>query len=281
MNPLNAADLATDHASDLATDLASYRRDGYLIARDALPAAFLDDMERAIFEPIALQARHVLGRDFSVRDPLPERQRIMAELKQAAPERYLSALKVAQLDPRILASAAQPALLATLRGLGLRSPVVSLKPYPIVIAPNLFFENGYNIRPAHQEWPVMQGSRNGLVIWFPLHDIASEHSSLEMYPGSHLRGVLPYEVSRCGSRTRDDALDIEPVRLELRRGDFVAFSCFTVHRSSPDGDSLRAAISIRYSDLQEPSFIERAFPDTVTYRITREPLDDQPHAFLG
>jgi hypothetical protein len=257
----------------------SYAEQGFHIARQVLPGSFLDALEFAVFEPLALQAQHVLGRRFSLEDPLDVRQAVMVELKERAPERYLSALKVAQLHPTVLGAASNPELGAVLRDLGLRMPVVALKPYPIVIAPDLFFENGYNIRPPHQEWPVMQGSHNSLVVWFPLHDVGSEHSSIEMFPGSHLNGVLPYEVSRCGSKVHEEALTMQPVRLDLRRGDLVAFSSFTVHRSSPEGDSLRAAISIRFNDLAEPSFVERAYPDTSSFSISREPLDTLEHRF--
>jgi len=257
----------------------SYVQDGFHVARQVLPAAFLDALEFAVFEPIALQAQHVLGRRFSMQDPLAQRQALMVELKAKAPERYLNALKVSQLHPTVLGAAASPELNAVLHTLGLRQPIVALKPYPIVIAPDLFFENGYNIRPPHQEWPVMQGSHNSLVVWFPLHDVGDEHSSIEMYPGSHLHGVLPYEVSRCGSRVKDEVLTMEPVRLDLRRGDLVAFSSFTVHRSSPEGKSLRAAVSIRFNDLAEPGFVDRAYPDTSSFSISREPLDELPHRF--
>ena len=262
-------------------DIEKYRREGFLTLPGVLPHRFLDELDQAIFEPIARQALHVLGKGFSSQTPMIERQMLMEKLKELAPERYLSALKASQLDPQILASAAHPVLLEILKALGLKHPMVSLKPYPIVIAPNLFFEDGYNIRPAHQEWPVMQGSHNSVVIWFPLHDLEADHSSIEMYPGSHLHGVLPYEVSRCGSKVKDDALSISPVRQSLARGDLIVFSSFTVHRSSPEGNSLRAAMSIRYNDLLDDSFIERAYPDTTTYTITRKALDLLSHEFSG
>jgi ectoine hydroxylase-related dioxygenase (phytanoyl-CoA dioxygenase family) len=257
----------------------TYRQDGYHVARQVLPQSYLDTLEHAVFEPIALQAEHVLGRRFTTRDSLRARQALMVELKAKAPDRYLNALKVAQLDVAVLSAAAQPALQSLLRSLGLRHPVVALKPYPILIAAELHFEGGYNIRPPHQEWPVMQGSHNGVVVWFPLHDVGDDHSSLELYPGSHLGGVLPYEVSRCGSRVLESALTVQPQRLDLRRGDLVAFSAFTVHRSSPEGDALRAAFSIRFNDLAEPGFIERGYPDTSSFSIAREPLDELEHRF--
>jgi len=263
----------------ISVESMSYQTNGYHVARQVLPHGYLDELEAAVFEPIALQAQYVLGKRFDCADPLAIRQAIMAELKEVAPERYLNALKVSQHHPAVLSAAGQPQLTAVLRAMGLRQPIVALKPYPIVIAPNLFFENGYNIRPPHQEWPVMQGSHNGVVVWFPLHDVGDEHSSIEMFPGSHLGGVLPYEVSRCGSKVMPEALTMDPVRLDLRRGDLVAFSAFTVHRSSPEGNALRAAVSIRFNDLADPSFIERTYPDTSSFSISREPLDDLDHRF--
>lgn len=274
-----AQTLAVSKINPAIAEDMTYNRDGFHIARQVLPKSFLDAVEHAVFEPVALQAEYVLGHRFTLRDPLSTRHALMRELKTRAPDRYLGALKVSQLDGAVLSASAQPALLAVLKDLGLRHPVVALKPYPIVIAPDLHFEGGYNIRPPHQEWPVMQGSHNGLVVWFPLHDVTNEHSSIEMYPGSHLHGVLPYEVSRCGSRVQESVLPMRPVRLEMRRGDLAVFSAFTVHRSSPEGNALRAAISIRFNDLAEPGFIERAYPDTSSFSISREPLDDLDHRF--
>jgi hypothetical protein len=109
----------------------SYENDGYHIERQVLPAAFLDELEAAVFEPVALQAQYVLGRRFDMHEPYSVRRSIMAELKAKAPERYLSALKLTQLHPVVLAASANSALLAVLRRLGLRQPVVALKPIPL------------------------------------------------------------------------------------------------------------------------------------------------------
>lgn len=257
----------------------AYQELGFTVENQALPEQFLQQLEAAIFKPLALQAKFVLGREFDINAPLPVRQAAMVELKQKAPDRYLAALKISQLHPALMGAASQPSIVSALCKIGLKTPIVALKPYPILLSPALFIENGYNVRPAHQEWPVMQGSHNAVVVWFPLHDVGPDHSTLEIYPRSHLNGVLPYEVSRCGSRIKDGVLDMEPVKLVLRRRDFVIFSAFTAHRSSLNGSSLRAAVSVRFNDLAAPSFVSRGFPDTTTFKISREPLDGIAHFF--
>lgn len=52
----------------------TYLQDGYHVARQVLPQSYLDTLEQAVFEPIALQAEHVLGRRFTIRDSLGARQ---------------------------------------------------------------------------------------------------------------------------------------------------------------------------------------------------------------
>lgn len=254
-----------------------YREQGYLVLKNVLDDAFIGGLRQAILRPLQLLAKNRLGRDISDFDD-QALQADLCELKAADTSAYLNALKLSQNDPVILASAAHSGLMDALSLAGLEHPIIALKPFPILIAEELFIEGGYNIRPAHQEWPVMQGSHNGAVIWFPLHDLSEGHSSLEVFPGSHLRGVLEYEPSQCGSKISDPKLG-EPVSLSLGKGDLVIFSAFTAHRSAPTAAKLRLAMSLRYNDIAEKTFIERGYPDNTRTTITREPIDDGVHRF--
>ena len=54
-------------------------------------------------------------------------------------------------------------------------------------------------------------------------------------------------------------------------GDIVVFSMFLVHRTgAAQGDGVRWAVSFRYNNLDEPSFIERDYPNPYIYK----PRDD-------
>lgn len=264
----------------MANDIASrdfYRSEGYLVLQGALEPTFLDELYAAVLRPLLFLEEKRLGPHAGCGTE-PSLQARLHDLKQCDESAYLNALKLSQNDPTVLASANNAEIRSVLRLAGLQHPVVSLKPFPILVAENLFINNGYNLRPAHQEWPVMQGSHNGAVVWFPLHDLEDGHSSLEVFPGSHLNGVLDYEQSRCGSRITDQRLE-NPVNLKLNKTDLVIFSAFTAHRSTATATRMRLAMSLRYNDMADPSFIERGYPDNTRTTITREPIDELVHGF--
>ncbi|MEM6635782.1 MAG: phytanoyl-CoA dioxygenase family protein [Pseudomonadota bacterium] len=256
----------------------AYRTDGFLVLRDVLDHSFLDNLRAAILRPLTFLKHDRVGGGPLETDDEAALQTSLLELKATDEPAYLNALKLSQNDPSVLAAANNPAVIGALKGAGVRHPVVSLKPFPILVAEELFIEGGYNLRPAHQEWPVMQGSHNGVVVWFPLHDLEDGHSSLEVFPGSHLNGILEYEVSRCGSRITDKRLK-EPLLLSVSKGDLVIFSAFTAHRSAEGASKIRIAMSLRYNDMSEPSYIKRGFPDNTRTQITRDPIDDMVHYF--
>ena len=232
-----------------------------------------------MFQPFEILCQDLLNISVSVSDNDDTKISTLKKLKEHHQIPYLNALKISQNDPRILSATGNPAILDALKVAAISKPVVSLKPFPIIVSEELFIENGYNIRPPHQEWPVMQGSHNGVVIWFPLHQLEPQHSSLEVFPKSHLRGVLDFEISRCGSKITCKDLG-DPVPLSLNHTDLVILSTFTAHRSSFTAKGFRRALSIRFNDLNDASYISRGFPDNSKLTINREPQDDQKHGFL-
>ncbi len=256
----------------------SYNEHGYLVLNGILDHDFIDALREAILLPLTLMERDRLGSDMSRAPDEVALQSALRDLKQKDGKAYINALKASQNDPRILAASDNAGIRKALGIAGILHPVIALKPFPILIAEELFIDGGYNIRPAHQEWPVMQGSHNAAVVWFPLHDLTEGHSSLEVFPGSHLNGVLDYEPSQCGSKILDSRLN-EPTELALNKGDLVIFSAFTAHRSAPSAAKLRIAMSLRYNDLADKSFIERGYPDNSKTTITRDPIDDRVHTF--
>lgn len=137
--------------------------------------------------------------------------------------------------------------------------------------------NGYFGIIAHQDFPSVQGSLDGLVIWIPLVDIDINRYPLEVIPGSHKNGILP--SSKNNNSTWEikseyyNEADFIPVECEI--GDVIFMNYFTVHRSSQNGDHrLRLACSTRYDNPNEKTFIERAYPSAYVRTICREQLFD-------
>jgi ectoine hydroxylase-related dioxygenase (phytanoyl-CoA dioxygenase family) len=58
-------------------------------------------------------------------------------------------------------------------------------------ADSLKIPNGYFGLDAHQDFPSVQGSIDGFVVWVPLVDIDLNRYPLEVIPQSHKNGILP------------------------------------------------------------------------------------------
>ena len=136
---------------------------------------------------------------------------------------------------------------------------------------------GYFGLVPHQDFPSVQGSLDGMVIWIPLVDVDANRYPLEVIPGSHRHGILPsienpdstWEILPDHYAERD----FVPALCEV--GDVIFMSNFTVHRSSTRGDDrLRLACSTRYDNADDPSFIERGYPTAYVRSVRREQMFD-------
>lgn len=133
--------------------------------------------------------------------------------------------------------------------------------------------NGYFGLIAHQDFPSVQGSLDGFVVWVPLVNIDANRYPLEVIPGSHKNGVLPsIENSSSSWEIKPECYnesDFVPAVCEV--SDVIFMSNFTVHRSSQKGDDrLRLACSTRYDNADEETFIERCYPSAYIRTVHRE-----------
>lgn len=126
---------------------------------------------------------------------------------------------------------------------------------------------------AYQDFPSVQGSLDGFVIWIPLVDIDENRFPLEVILGSHKNGILPsFENNGSAWEVKPECYeesDFIPAVCEV--GDVVFMSNLTVHRSSQKGDDrLRLARSTRYDNTDEKSFIQRCYPSAYIRSVSRE-----------
>ncbi len=250
---------------------AHYRAHGYCVARryvdpDAI-GAVLSDMMR-LFEA-QLRALGLPLHDWAT----PEGMRAnLVTLFQADQERYLAAARLSQLLTSVTALQASPPLVTLLDALGLSQPAIATKPVTHLMNDDLRVVGGYHKAPPHQDWRSMQGSLDGCVIWLPLVDVDADCYPLEVVPGSHTLGLLetephPATPAVVDPRMTDDLY--QPVT--VRRGDVVALSGFLVHRTGTRGDQrVRAALSLRYNNTVEPSFVARGYPQPYTQSYRRD-----------
>jgi ectoine hydroxylase-related dioxygenase (phytanoyl-CoA dioxygenase family) len=142
----------------------------------------------------------------------------------------------------------------------------------LIMSESLKIPGGYFGFAPHQDYPSVQGSLDGFVVWIPLVDIDQNLYPMEIIPGSHTRGILPSFESDTASWTlKPEAFnEQEFVKLECNVGDVIFMSNFTVHRSSTSGDDrVRLACSTRYDNADEKTFIDRCYPTAYTRGVHR------------
>lgn len=157
-----------------------------------------------------------------------------------------------------------------LRALGMRQPSICARPLMWFHHPKLAKTTRYHRLPAHQEWSNMQGSQNALVAWLPLVKLTPDMGKLQVIPGSHKQGSLPYH--------EDDSIDYpfatssehyneaDFVEIDAKPGDCVIFSSFLVHRSGVNqSKNVRWTVNFRYNDVGCPKYIERQFYNPFKY----------------
>ena len=241
---------------------------GYVILKKIFNNKEIQNIKNAIYAPLAILSNQVDKKDILWEDI----EKLSVKLKQNSTSAYLNAIRISQNDPKILASSNNENLLNGLRSIGLSHPVVSLKPFLVLVSPELYVEGGYNLRPYHQEWPVIQGSEDSVVSWTALHDVDERHNAVELIPNSHKDQLRNYSITSCGTTvTRESMPEDKPIRIHLKAGETLVFSSFMIHRSSPKGRNFRAALTIRYNNLNSEKFIKRFFKDPYKLEIDRDP----------
>ena len=109
----------------------------------------------------------------------------------------------------------------------------------------------------HQDYVSQLCSPRGVVFWGPLRAITPEIGPVRVYPGSHLKGILPIVKTAEGSLglriEGEAALAAYPhVDAELQVGDVVVLDFLTLHQSQPNRSQVtRWAMISRYFDFNE------------------------------
>jgi ectoine hydroxylase-related dioxygenase (phytanoyl-CoA dioxygenase family) len=235
---------------------AFYCAHGYVVFSDLYDVAQLERARNAIAALFArrLDAEAPAGAD--ARMMLADHYESNRERWRSAASRMWDLLPVYRL-------AADPRVETALCELGLAEPAISTRPEVRTDMPG---DQQYR-QPWHQDWRYGQGSANAVTIWTPLHDVGTSDGTIDLIPGSHLRGYLEAELLTDPRRfsISDPRLDDEEhAPAELKLGEAIVFSQFLVHRSGWNTSSTaRITVQTRFSDFAEPRFAAAGFPAPV------------------
>lgn len=138
----------------------------------------------------------------------------------------------------------------------------------------------------HQDWASVQGSMNLVTAWIPLVDVKENTYPVQIIPGSHLSGISREDVKKRNIvEIEKEKIKKSPVDILLNKGDIAFFSGYTIHRTKPDGEEFRIALSQRYEDLMEPTFKKRfyycAYERTVNRDIKYFPKKEEILRVIG
>ncbi|MGB6985391.1 MAG: phytanoyl-CoA dioxygenase family protein [Candidatus Aquilonibacter sp.] len=260
-------------ASDIRT---TYRRTGIA----AVPGfAIEQELERIArdISNVFLRRADALG----IEAPRGSSQRDMtAQLKalfRHSPKEYVASAKFAQHLASVHRLGVSDAMLEALAELGIAAPAISTRPVIHFMTDDLRIEGGYHKTPIHQDWRSVQGSVDGVTMWMPLFDVTLNDYPLEILPGSHRRGLLPSADHAFGHQVEEGAVDeAQFVGVPLERGTAAFFSGFLAHRTGTQGgERVRVALSYRFNNAEDPSFVSRGYPDTYVYKAEKPLLNPE------
>lgn len=250
---------------------AAFIRDGFVVAPNLLAATTINGLLDS-FQKTVEDSLRMLG----VAHSWPNLHDALVALHAADLDTYKKVLGCLWRKEMATRTCNDPAILQFLKEkFGWSDVFLPGGQVALIMGDKLRIPNGYFGLIPHQDFPSVQGSLDGVVAWFPLLDVSRKNFPMEVIPGSHHRGVFP-TIDR-GQSTWEIPTDCyreeDFVPIEVKAGDVVFMSVFTVHRSSLSGEAgaFRVAMSTRFDNGDEPTFIRRSFPSAYVRSIERKP----------
>ncbi|MCE3259188.1 MAG: Phytanoyl-CoA dioxygenase [Bacteroidetes bacterium] len=246
-------------------DLTEYKKNGYLLLKDFIEKAEIDAIRTEAKEIFSIQLKR-LGLISSLKVSDAEFEQALYKLFETDFQQLVYCGKQLQHMISLHRLSLSEKIVSKLKELGLEFPIINVRPV-------IFFNNARLgkrdvdwKKPPHQDFRTTQGSADSVVVWIPLVDIPKELGALEIIPGSHLQGLLEYEVSN-DYHTLKSTNEEDFISVEVKKGDALFFSTLLVHRSGNNvTDKIRWSCHFRYNNIYDESFINRGFPHTYLYK---------------
>ena len=259
------ADAARALQSDDLRD--RFRRDGYVVVPGLFGAARREQVLAGIVETFRLRAE-ALGLDLPEVTDQASFSELLAGLFRRDIPSYMAAARLTQHLVCVHQMGVGPELMGLVGAFGFGLPAISTRPVIHYMADRLKIPGGYHKTPPHQDWRSVQGSLDGITVWTPLFDVGLADYPLEVVPGSHLGGLLDSSLELSNFKVGESLYreaDFRP--LQVSAGDAVVFSGFLLHRTGERGGlDVRVALSFRFNNAAEPSFVDRNYPSPYIYR---------------
>lgn len=249
--------------------LDAYRRDGFVIIKDFFRSAEIVALREAAKDVFMAQLHHHRLADDSILDEVSFERALFAYFKHDL-QGFINCGKTCQHLFELHRLGLSEQVYTSLQALGVSRPVISTRPVMYFNSLHLATDVSHYKTPPHQDWRSMQGSLNSIVVWVPLVDIPDSLGPLQVIPGSHRWGLLESAPDNWFRQIKGLSEELY-VPISAKVGDAVFFSAFLVHQSGDNqSDSIRWSCHFRYNDLDDPTFVERHYPNPYTYRPQQE-----------
>jgi hypothetical protein len=253
----------------MTAELEQYKANGFFVAKGLLDQQCVDKVRQSVAQTFLDQLRQISidVEGMALFDAMQALHRYDLERYKKTAGAVWRKLDIYQLlhDPRITGFLFDK--------FGWRDIFVSGGQVAHIMAHELKIPEGYFGLGAHQDFPSVQGSLDGVVVWLPLVRVDRDNFPLELIPGSHKCGLLPTVDSGSASwGLRPEQYHEEDfIPAEVDVGDVVFMSMFAVHRSSHNGTpgQCRLALSTRFDNADETTFIERCYPSAYQRNVHR------------
>ena len=226
----------------------TYKKNGYLHVREAIPPADLEPLRACIQREVGNYANEMLGmgKINSPYENLPFGQRLAALHREN--EIRLRSWNAPVFGPELHALIHHPGI------------ADALDPH---LGPNISFNGDYHLRPKMPDsvltaFPLHQDSQyygkpsqhaHIITVWIPLVDVDEQNGCLYLIPGSNAWELI--DSARDKNQNMRSFEDLEargtPVPVPMKRGDILLFSNMTFHGSKINNTpEVRWSVDIRY-----------------------------------
>ena len=256
---------------DISSGVKFYLHQGYWIGKNVLDPENVLAVRNEMHEIFRQQLRY-LNLPCMPSGDEDAMHKDMADLLRADKDRYVASLRLCAKLSSVTALYLSPGLVEFAATVGMSLPVFQTTPVFHVMSEDLRIPGGYYGYRPHQDWPALQSGLDTVTMWVPFVRVDESNYTLDVVPGSHLRGLLPGTMQDNAYETDPETYPEEDfVSVNAQPGDVLFMSCFMVHRTSlKGGRRMRVACSMRYENGTDPTFIAHAYPFVHKRVVQRE-----------
>ncbi len=236
-----------------------FKQEGYIILKEFFPKEYIEN-----FKSQAQKVFQIQFDKFGYKGTFNEN---MIQLFEEQESIFINCGKIIQQGLlELYKLPLEDKLISTIKELGISFPNLCTRPVLFFNHPKLAKDKVYYKTPPHQDWNSMQSSLDSIVVWVPLVNVDDKNGSIIIYPGTHKLGPLPYTTKGGFASVKVDP-SWESIQPHLEIGDICIFSTLLVHESGDIvDDSIRWSCHYRYTNMHDPDFIERGFPNPYSYK---------------